>query len=114
MATKDLPAMATIVKHHEHGQRKLTYIAWSQGTTQFFILGSTENNDFLRNTVDRFVALSPVYVKSTKSLLLKAIAKFHLGILEKEYPYGLFEFGPTLDLIETFLCKITLALCAKR
>ncbi len=116
MAMKDLPAMLNYTKSTMNSDSgKLTYIAWSQGTTQFFILGSTENNNFLRNTVDRFVALSPVaYVKSTKSLLLKAVAKFHLGrILEKEYPYGLFEFGPSLDLIETFLCKITLGFVCK-
>ena len=111
MAHKDLPAMLSYTsKVMKNPNAKITYVAWSQGTTQFFILGSSNNNNLLKNTVDRFIALSPVaFVKSTKSLLLRAVGKFKLGeLLEKYYPYGLFEFGPTLDTIETFLCKITL------
>ena len=116
MAHYDLPAMLTYTsKFIRNEEKKMTYIAWSQGTTQFFILGSDNNNNLLKNNIDLFIALSPVaYVKSTKSLLLEAVSKFKLGkILEEYYPYGLFEFGPTLDTIETFLCKITFGFVCK-
>ena len=50
MARKDLPAMLNYTKSTMIADSgKLTYIAWSQGTTQFFILGSTENNNFQKH-----------------------------------------------------------------
>lgn len=57
------------------GEKKLFYIGHSQGTTSFFVMGSTrpEYNDKIR----LMVALAPVaYMKNIPNIAVKIIAQF--------------------------------------
>ena len=70
MGDYDLPAQIQFVKTHT-GQEKITYIGHSQGTTQmFYALTTKKNQQFLKNSINLFVATAPVTkIKHTESLL---------------------------------------------
>lgn len=59
------------------GQRKLTYMGHSQGTTQMFYSMAT-NEKWLKERVNLFIALAPaVYIKNSRiANLFSFLAKF--------------------------------------
>ena len=57
MAYLDLPAVIDYV-YKEIGNKKLSYIGHSQGTTQMF-MGMARDKQFYKERVDVFVALAP-------------------------------------------------------
>lgn len=89
-------------------KKDLTFIGWSQGTTQMFIAAQGPDREYLNSHVNLFVALSPVsYLTKQTSLLLSAARKFRLGvILGKAYPYDVFSWSE-LPTLGSFLCKVT-------
>lgn len=110
----DVPAnIKYIVKHS--GQKTITYIGHSQGTTSFFVAAQApETKSIVDKYVNLFVALSPVtFMEHQTSGLLHTITKYRLGaLLEKVYPYGFLTSPKTEDGIAHFFCKLTLgAIC---
>ena len=90
-------------------KKDLTFVGWSQGTTQMFIAGQGPDKDYLREHVNLFVALSPVsYLTKQTSILLSVARTFRLGvILGKAYPYDVFSWAE-LPTLASFLCKVSL------
>eukprot|EP00434_Breviolum_minutum_P034673 symbB.v1.2.030691.t3/scaffold3488.1/size55655/5 len=86
----------------------LTFVGWSQGTTQMFIAAQGPDRDYLKSHVNLFVALSPVsYLTHQTSLLLSVAQRFRLGvILGKAYPYDVFSWSE-LPTMANLLCKVT-------
>lgn len=86
----------------------LTYVGWSQGTTQMFIAATGSEKRFVEQHVNLFVALSPVaYLGHCSSLLLNVMAAFRVGtIMEELYPYG-FLTQQSLPKLASLLCRIT-------
>ncbi len=86
----------------------LTFVGWSQGTTQMFIAAQGPDRDYLRSHVNLFVALSPVsYLTHQTSLLLSVAQRFRLGvILGKAFPYDVFSWSE-LPTMANLLCKVT-------
>ena len=94
-------------------KKDLTFVGWSQGTTQMFIAAQGPDREYLNAHVNLFVALSPVtYLTHQTSLLLSVAQKFRLGvILEKTYPYDVFSWSE-LPTLGSLLCKVTFgAIC---
>jgi lysosomal acid lipase/cholesteryl ester hydrolase len=97
------------------GQRSLSYIGHSQGTTSAFanFLQTSEFNLHLQGKINTFVALAPVFhLSSTMSVLLQAVAHLDLDVLGKLL--GIREFLPSskiLKLLLPGLCKATPQLC---
>merc|ERR1712232_845741 len=83
----------------------LTFVGWSQGTTQMFIAATGPRRSFLESHVNLFVALAPVtYLKSQRSLLLKVVADLQLGRwVEKLFPFGFLD-QKTLPAVVQWLC----------
>ena len=93
---------------HVSGQERLTFVGWSQGSTQMFIAAQGEHKDFLNEHVNLFVALSPVtYLKHQTSILLAVAKEFRLGVLlEAVFPYDVFSWSE-LPTMASWLCKVT-------
>ncbi|CAE7194270.1 Lipf [Symbiodinium natans] len=107
MATFDVVANVRYVLNVS-SQQKLTFIGWSQGTTQMFIAAQAQHKEYLDMHVNLFVALSPVsYLKHQTSTLLAVAKDFRLGqILEYAFPYDVFTWSE-LPTIGSLLCKVT-------
>jgi hypothetical protein len=61
-------------------QKAVTFIGWSQGTTQMFIAAQGKHKAYLDDHINLFVALSPVtYMKHQRSELLNVVSIFRLG-----------------------------------
>lgn len=92
-------------------KKDLTFVGWSQGTTQMFIAAQGPDRDYLSSHVNLFVALSPVsYLTKQTSVLLSVARRFRLGvILGKAYPYDVFSWSE-LPTLGSFLCKVTLGI----
>eukprot|EP00913_Durusdinium_trenchii_P034408 g32189.t1 len=90
-------------------RKDLTFVGWSQGTSQMFVAAQGPDRDYLKSHVNLFVALSPVtYLTHQSSLLLSVAQKFRLGvILEKAFPYDVFSWSE-LPTLGSLLCKVTL------
>ena len=58
MGVYDQPAMIDYITEHT-GQKKLTYMGHSEGTTQMFI-GASLKPDYFKEKVEYFVALAPI------------------------------------------------------
>mmetsp|Transcript_12216 Transcript_12216/g.25680 ORF Transcript_12216/g.25680 Transcript_12216/m.25680 type:complete len:419 (-) Transcript_12216:96-1352(-) len=86
----------------------LSFVGWSQGSTQMFIAAQDKHKDFLDLHVNLFIALSPVtYLKHQSSLLLAVAKDFRLGVLlDAMFPYDVFSWAE-LPTIGSWLCKIT-------
>eukprot|EP00929_Paragymnodinium_shiwhaense_P040125 TRINITY_DN20975_c0_g1_i2.p1 TRINITY_DN20975_c0_g1~~TRINITY_DN20975_c0_g1_i2.p1 ORF type:complete len:443 (+),score=58.59 TRINITY_DN20975_c0_g1_i2:90-1331(+) len=98
----------------ETGKSTLTYVGWSQGTTQMFIAATGPKKDFVKQSVNLFVALSPVaYLKNQRSVFLSLISKLGIGqALEDAFPFGFLDVMP-LPAVAQIFCKLTLgALCS--
>ena len=89
-------------------KQTLTYVGWSQGTTQMFIAAQGQHKEYLSKHVNLFVALSPVtYLKYQTSILLEVAKDFRLGVLlEKLFPYDVFSWSE-LPTMASWLCKVT-------
>lgn len=87
-------------------RKDLTFVGWSQGTSQMFVAAQGPDRDYLKSHVNLFVALSPVtYLTHQSSLLLSVAQKFRLGvILEKAFPYDVFSWSE-LPTLGSLLCK---------
>eukprot|EP00347_Sterkiella_histriomuscorum_P012496 403368358 len=73
MGTKDLPATIDYILD-QTGQDKLSYVGHSEGTTQFFI-GASLDNEYFTKKVNLFVALAPITrIGHTQSSLMKLLA----------------------------------------
>lgn len=89
-------------------QAKVTYIGWSQGTTQLFIAATGEQKQFIEQRVNLFVALSPVtYLSHQKSPLLSIISLMRLGsLVDKVWPFAFLD-QRELPAIASFFCNVT-------
>jgi len=96
------------------GKPTLTFMGWSQGSTQMFIAASGSQRSFLESHVNLFIALSPVsFMKSQQSLLLRLVTAFRLGAVVKTvFPFGFLD-QKSLPAFAQFLCTITNGLLCK-
>jgi len=88
----------------------LTYVGWSQGTTQMWIAGSDPViGPMLTKSVNLHVALSPVaFMTHSSSELLTIISRLKLGqLLEDAFPYCFLDGSEGEREVEEFLCKVT-------
>lgn len=97
-------------------QKSLTFIAWSQGSTQMFVAAQGKHKAYLDDHVNLFVALSPVtYLKHQRSKLLSVVSFFRLGaLMATAFPFGFLDQSQLPAIAEFFchatngtLCKIT-------
>jgi len=85
------------------GQRKVAYIAHSQGTTQMFY-GLSHNEAYLAERVSVFVALGPVTnLYNCKSSLIQFFANFQNLIADTAGLLGFYEFFPANWLTTGFM-----------
>lgn len=93
------------------GRADLSWVGWSQGTTQMWIAGSAQGAA-LASKINVHIALSPVaYMAHSKSLLLTTLSDLKLGqVLEDAYPYGFLEGADSMHDLEKLLCTITLGI----
>jgi len=86
----------------------LTFVGWSQGTTQMFIAAQGRHKAYLDKHVNLFVALSPVtYMTHQTSIILDIVKVFKLGaIVEKIWPFAILDL-PQLPAIADFFCYAT-------
>eukprot|EP00929_Paragymnodinium_shiwhaense_P103678 TRINITY_DN6734_c0_g1_i1.p1 TRINITY_DN6734_c0_g1~~TRINITY_DN6734_c0_g1_i1.p1 ORF type:complete len:416 (+),score=78.76 TRINITY_DN6734_c0_g1_i1:51-1250(+) len=93
------------------GKQTLTYVGWSQGTTQMFIAATGAKKEQIEKKVNLFVALSPVtYLKSQSSTLLEVLSKVGIATAaEAVFPYGILDEFP-LPAVAQLFCKVTLGL----
>jgi len=90
------------------GQGNVTFIAWSQGSTQMFVAATGRQKAYVEQHVNLFVALSPVtYMKHQRSPLLAIVGLLHLGALvEDVFPFGFLDL-PQMPAIAKFFCTVT-------
>mmetsp|Transcript_18436 Transcript_18436/g.31534 ORF Transcript_18436/g.31534 Transcript_18436/m.31534 type:complete len:90 (-) Transcript_18436:599-868(-) len=82
MGAFDVPAQINYVLA-QTGQKDLTYIGHSMGTTQFFYALS-QNEDYYTDKVNGFVALSPVArLRNSKSGFFKLFLKYKKELYEE-------------------------------
>lgn len=108
MGVFDVPANIDYILKHT-GKPHLQYIAHSQGTTQFFIAAQTPGiSEFLKKSVSKFIALSPVaFLGDTTSELLRIFANMHVATKVKStFPHCFMDSSSLLD-IEHLLCVLT-------
>ena len=119
MGRFDVHANVDFVLGHT-GRKDLTFLAWSQGSTQFAqaALGAVQYPGIydasLASKVNLFAAVSPVaYLTHASSEFLVALAKFDLAnALYAVYKRGFLTSWGNLDWIAHFCCKATAgALC---
>lgn len=86
----------------------LTFVAWSQGSTQMFIAAQGQHKAYLDRHVNLFAALSPVtYMTHQRSTLLTIVKDFKLGaIVEKLWPFSFLD-TPQLPAIADWFCQVT-------
>lgn len=98
------------------GADSLSYVGWSQGTTQMFIAGLPEfHADRLKDKVNIFIALSPVtFLGHCKSVILNAMT--YMGIanaVSKLYDKG-FLLGPQWQhSVESTFCWLTFGIVCR-
>lgn len=91
------------------GKPNLSYVGWSQGTSQFFVaMTDATTKAYVDQSVNLFVALSPVtFMKYQTSGLLKIATDLRIGAaVEKAFPYGFLDVK-SLDVAANTLCKLT-------
>ena len=120
MGRFDVPANVDYVLERT-GRKDLTFLAWSQGSTQFAqaAIGSVQYPGLydasLASKVNLFAAVSPVaYLTHASSDFLVALAKFDLAnVLYAVYKRGFLTAWGDLDWIADFCCKVTLGAVCK-
>jgi pimeloyl-ACP methyl ester carboxylesterase len=113
MGKYDTPGMIDYILEHT-GEKKLSYIAHSQGTTQMFSALS-ENHGQLNDKVNLFIALSPVvFLQQTKNESIKELIGDIDGLVWLFNYLGIYElFGPEWQLISESICMFKEDLCSK-
>lgn len=115
MANFDVPTNVEKVLEAT-GKKDLTFVGWSQGTTQMFIAASRSQRSFLESRVNLFIALSPVtYLKHQESLMLTIASYSQLASsLAEVFPYGFLDQTDLPEVAQFFceasngtLCSIT-------
>lgn len=113
MGRYDVPANIDYVLQ-QTGKPQLSFVAWSQGTSQFFVsMTDDKTKALVDEKVNLFVALSPVtFMEHQSSFLLKIVTDLHIGALvEAAFPYGFLDYKSLATVAQLF-CKLTLgALC---
>lgn len=114
MGRFDVPAnIGYILKHT--GKPTLTFVGWSQGTSQFFVsMTDAKVRAYVEKSVNLFVALSPVtWMKHQKSKLMSILTSLHIDQdWDTFFPYGFLNWA-SAPAEADFLCKITLGLLCK-
>jgi len=108
MARHDVPANIEYILKAT-GKSSLTFVAHSQGTTQFLAaMTDAVMKTRLEEKVNLFVALAPVaYLSHQSSVLIRALSTYHLGdVLEALWPYG-FLTWESLSTVADWFCKVT-------
>lgn len=102
----DLPSMIDYILENT-GRSALHYIGHSQGTTSFFVMGSTQTH--MNAKIKTMNALAPVaFCSNMQSPLLRAIAPFTDQVEFLAKLMGIYEFLPTDDLLmkaQKEICK---------
>jgi hypothetical protein len=100
LALYDVPAVLNFILNTT-GVRTLTYVGHSQGTTIAWA-AFTRNYQGLAERINLFVNLAPVvYLRSSPSILINALAKLHLDTLLRLL--GSKEFLPSNQLIDKII-----------
>jgi len=86
----------------------LTFVGWSQGTTQMFVAAQGKHKAFLDKHVNLFVALSPVtYMTHQTSKLLEIATTLRLGaVTELVWPFAFLDLVQ-LPAIADWFCHVT-------
>jgi len=114
MGRFDVPANIKYILNHT-GKTDLTFVGWSQGTSQFFVsMTDARVKEFVDKTVNLFVAISPVtWMKHQKSALLGILTDLHLDqTLDAFFPYGFLNWKSAPAECQ-FLCKLTAGVLCK-
>jgi len=114
MGRHDVPANINYILSVT-GSSHLSFFAWSQGTSQFFVAVTDEKvKPLVDGKVNLFVAFSPVtYMQYQTSTLLKIITDLRLGkYLQDTFPYGLLN-QESLATVANLLCKVTSGMLCK-
>jgi len=109
----DVPANIKYIVQHTK-QQKITYVAHSQGTSQFFVAAQDEHvKPIVDEHINLFIALSPVsFMKHQTSTLLKIVTDLRLGaVLMDVFPFDFLDMKAEAEIAH-FFCKATLgAIC---
>lgn len=113
MAAHDVPANIDYVLNAT-GRASLSFVAWSQGHTQFMQAALGAEGAALAAKINVYAALSPVvYLKHATSTFLTALAKLHLGgAIHAVYKRSFLDGPAAMHVVEELFCKLTLgAVC---
>lgn len=108
MGRFDVPANIFYILENTQ-KEDLTYVGWSQGTSQFFVAMTDEKTKaYIDKTVNLFAALAPVtWMKHQRSTLLSVVTDLHLdGVLDTISPWGFLNADSTPAFVHT-LCELT-------
>jgi len=97
--------------------RRMAFVGWSQGNTQFLVGASAGGapSAALAAHVSLYVGISPVtYLRDSSSLLLSTLSEAGVpAILDDLYPYAFLSGSAAMHSLEEALCKITLGIVCK-
>jgi lysosomal acid lipase/cholesteryl ester hydrolase len=104
MGRHDVPANIQYILE-QTGRSSLTFLGWSQGTTQFFVsMTDARLKSYIERTVNLFVALAPVtWMQHQSSGLLATLTHLPYGFLEPLFPYGF----ATHKSSQKIICRLT-------
>eukprot|EP00397_Hematodinium_sp_SG-2012_P020433 GEMP01021053.1.p1 GENE.GEMP01021053.1~~GEMP01021053.1.p1 ORF type:complete len:333 (+),score=55.16 GEMP01021053.1:87-1085(+) len=118
----DVPAQLNYVLDNTK-KPNLTYVGWSQGTTQMFVnqignplhRGNKCSHDKVSG-INLFVALSPVvYMEHSKDRVLRWMGRFGiLAIMEKLFSHGILLSRSVLRKLVAWVCKHVNALICNK
>jgi len=111
MGRFDVPANIRYILD-QTGKKDLTFVGWSQGTSQFFVsMTDASVKSYVEEKVNLFVALAPVtWMAHQKSPLFKLLVGLHVDQLwETVFPVGFLTYNNTPTVAQT-LCNLTAGL----
>lgn len=113
MGLYDVPSFINFIKE-KTGQKKVTYVGHSEGTTQMFV-GTSLIPEFYESKVDLFVALAPVVRLDTvqnaaMQIASKIPSSFLEGLIRTTHMYNVLPRNPISAGYADF-CKAVPALC---
>merc|ERR1712227_1053867 len=109
MARHDVPTNIKYILDHT-GKEQLSYMGWSQGTTQMFVAMQDEKTkDYIAKTVNLFAAIAPVAtMHHQKSKLFTVLVDTHMDQIAYD---TIFQWGfMNADSMPAFLdefCKLS-------
>jgi len=119
MGRFDVPANIGYILN-QTGKANLTFVGWSQGTSQFFVaMTDAKVKAYVDKTVNFFAAIAPVtWMKHQKSALLSILTDLHLDqVWDTFFPYGFLNWDSApaecrvaCKLTGGVLCKVTVDL----